>query len=71
MTTENFSRGPQLQGGPWGSMGLIRVFMRKNIFLDASSHLYNRVCPSIGPSVGPSVHNIKKTMVRDGMELVY
>ena len=21
------------------------------IFLDASSHLYNRVCPSVGPSV--------------------
>ena len=25
------------------------------IFLDASSHLYKRVCPSVGPSVGPSV----------------
>ena len=24
-------------------------------FLDASSHLYKRACPSIGPSVGPSV----------------
>ena len=24
-------------------------------FLDASSHLYNRVCPSVRPSVGPSV----------------
>ena len=24
-------------------------------FLDASSHLYIRVCPSVGPSVGPSV----------------
>ena len=24
-------------------------------FLDASSHLYKRVCPSVGPSVGPSV----------------
>ena len=23
-------------------------------FLDASSHLYNRVCPSVRPSVGPS-----------------
>ena len=23
------------------------------IFLDASSHLYKRVCPSVGPSVGP------------------
>ncbi len=26
-----------------------------NLFVDASSHLYNRVCPSIGPSVRPSV----------------
>ena len=25
------------------------------LFLDASSHLYKRVCPSVGPSVGPSV----------------
>ena len=24
-------------------------------FLDAPSHLYKRVCPSVGPSVGPSV----------------
>ena len=24
-------------------------------FLDASSHLYKRPCPSVGPSVGPSV----------------
>ena len=24
-------------------------------FLDASSHLYMRVCPSVGPSVRPSV----------------
>ena len=24
-------------------------------FLDASSHLYKRVCPSVRPSVGPSV----------------
>ena len=26
-------------------------------FLDASSHLYMRVCPSVGPSVGLSVRN--------------
>ena len=26
-----------------------------HFFLDASSHLYKRVCPSIGPSIGPSV----------------
>ena len=25
----------------------------KNLFLDASSHLYTRVCPSVGPSVRP------------------
>ena len=24
-------------------------------FLDASLHLYNRVCQSVGPSIGPSV----------------
>ena len=24
-------------------------------FLDAPSHLYKRVCPSVRPSVGPSV----------------
>ena len=26
----------------------------KNHFLDATSHLYKRSCPSVGPSVGPS-----------------
>ena len=26
-------------------------------FLDASTHLYKRVCLSVGPSVGPSVRN--------------
>ena len=25
------------------------------LFLDASSHLYKRVCPSVHPSIGPSV----------------
>ena len=29
--------------------------MNVNVFLDASSHLYKRVSPSVGPSVGPSV----------------
>ena len=28
-----------------------------NFFIDASSHLYLRVCPSVLPSVHPSVHN--------------
>ena len=28
-----------------------------NLFLDASSHLYKRVCPSVRPSVGWSVGN--------------
>ena len=28
---------------------------RKHKFLDASSHLYKRVCPSVGRSVGRSV----------------
>ena len=30
-------------------------------FLDASSHLYKRVCPSVGPSVRPSVTLSLKT----------
>ena len=30
-------------------------FLPPNIFLDASLHLYKRVCPSVGPYVGPSV----------------
>ena len=41
--------------------------------LDASSYLYERVCPSVGPSVGRSVHlsvrNIKGTG-RPGQEVV-
>ena len=28
---------------------------KRRLFLDASSHLYMRVCPSVGPSVRPSV----------------
>ena len=31
--------------------------MRCSSFLDASTHLYKRVCPSVGLSVGPSVRN--------------
>ena len=38
-------------------------------FLDAFSHLYERVCLSVGPSVGPSVgharvENTKKGVLR-------
>ena len=36
-----------------------RIFLARSplagAFLDASLHLYKRVCPSVGPSVGPSV----------------
>ena len=39
--------------GPWR----FRQIQGKSIFLDASSHLYMRVCPSVGPSVGLSVGN--------------
>ena len=28
---------------------------KKKTFLDATTHLYKRSCPSVGPSVGPSV----------------
>ena len=31
------------------------IFKYFVMFLDASSHLYKRVCPSVGRSVGPSV----------------
>ena len=34
-------------------------------FLDASSHLYNRTCPSVGPSVGPSVRRLVRPSVGD------
>ena len=32
-----------------------------SFFLDAPSHLYKRLCPSIGPSVGPSVPSYFQT----------
>ena len=35
------------------SFGFCRIHFVS--FLDASSHLYERVCPSVGPSVGPYV----------------
>ena len=31
------------------------LMLKKGPFLDASKHLYKRVCPSVGPSVRPSV----------------
>ena len=34
------------------------------LFLDASSHLYKRVCPSVRPSVGPSVGPSVRRSVR-------
>ena len=34
------------------------------LFLDASSHLYKRVCPSVRPSVGPSVRRSVRRSVR-------
>ena len=38
------------------SMGLwVHHAFTKNSFLDASSHLYKRLCPSVRPSVGRSV----------------
>ena len=35
-----------------------------NLFLDASSHLYKRVCPSVCPSVGPSIGPSVRRSVR-------
>ena len=37
------------------SVGWMDGWSVRNPFLDASSHLYKRVCPSVGPSVRPSV----------------
>ena len=34
---------------------LFFCFLLTFLFLDASSHLYKRVCPSVGRSIGPSV----------------
>ncbi len=37
------------------------------LFLDASSHLYMRVCPSVGPSVGRSVgRSVGDAFVKNG-----
>ena len=39
---------------------------RLQLFLDASSHLYNRVYLSVGPSVGPSVRpSVRDTFVKN------
>ena len=36
-------------------------------FLDASSHLYMRVCPSVGPSIGASVRrSVRDAFVKNG-----
>ena len=45
----------------WSAVPVTPAF----IFLDASSHLYKRVCPSVGPSVGPSVRPSVGPSVRD------
>ena len=38
----------------------MQIFESPHQFLDAFSHLYKRVCPSVRPSVGPSVtHELK------------
>ena len=38
------------------TMGLIYVYaLQGPIFLDAFSHLYKRLCPSVHPSFGPSI----------------
>ena len=38
-----------------------------NAFLDASSHLYKRVCPSVGPSVRPLVRNAFVKIAENGV----
>ena len=41
---------------PWDQLFIFRVSLFTPVFfLDAPSHLYKRLCPSVGPSVGASV----------------
>ena len=60
----------------------VSALRRKSRFLDRSTHLYKRVCPSVCPSVGPSVspsvgpyvmllrkmHEIENLMYRNDQE---
>merc|ERR1712240_966519 len=39
-------------------------------FLDASSHLYMRVCPSVGPSVRPSVRPSVTLSFKTGKSMI-
>ncbi len=39
----------------WANINTSLLYYTISRFLDASSHLYLRVCPSLRPSVGPSV----------------
>ena len=39
----------------WGTREVRECWLNLSFFLDAPSHLYKRLCPSVGPSVRPSV----------------
>ena len=57
------SKAPQLRNTAFKSicgliyrvMPYVKITVEECGFLDAPSHLYLRLCPSVGPSVGPSV----------------
>ena len=58
---------PQLLRSFAKLLDLIAILLLKplqSLFLDASTHLYKRVCPSVGPSVGPSVRPLVRRWVR-------
>ena len=56
-----------LLGAKWLRKLFLSIFLyqnRKFQFLDAPSHLYRRLCPSVRPSVGPSVGPSVRPSVR-------
>ena len=55
-------------GWPIGSLSL--QASGNSIFLDASSHLYKRVCPSVGPSVRWSVRDAFVKIAENGVMLM-
>ena len=56
MSLRNFLKGGAMEGEQFLALAQRRGSGNDNkIFLDASTHLYKRLCPSVGPSFHPSV----------------
>ena len=54
-------KGKQGSWHPSAPDSFVISALENDRFLDASSHLYMRVCPSVGPSVRPRVTLLSKT----------